>query len=81
MVKIDGTLIQALPSSVENRQYVRGLIERAHHLGIVALAEWVDDEATARLLARWGLDGFEGAAAGPPAVDAAEAPLAAARRA
>jgi EAL domain-containing protein (putative c-di-GMP-specific phosphodiesterase class I) len=32
----------------------------AHHVGITAAAEWVDDEATADLLTAWGIDYMQG---------------------
>jgi EAL domain-containing protein (putative c-di-GMP-specific phosphodiesterase class I) len=69
MVKIDGALVQALPVSVENRHYLRSLIELAHHLGIMVIAEGVDDEATSRLLAAWGADGLQGRAVGTPVME------------
>jgi EAL domain-containing protein (putative c-di-GMP-specific phosphodiesterase class I) len=65
MVRIDGALIHALPSSIEIRHHVRSFVDLAHHLGIVAVADAVDDEATARLLAGWGVDCLQGAVAGP----------------
>jgi EAL domain-containing protein (putative c-di-GMP-specific phosphodiesterase class I) len=66
MLKIDGAFIQALPSGIEYRQHVRSLIDLAHHFGIIAVAEGVDDGATARLLAAWGIDCLQGAACGAP---------------
>ena len=66
MLKIDGAFIQALPSGIEVRQHVRSLIDLAHHFGIVAVADGVDDEATARLLTAWGVDCLQGKACGAP---------------
>jgi EAL domain-containing protein (putative c-di-GMP-specific phosphodiesterase class I) len=66
LLKIDGVLIQPLKRSTDDRLTVRTLIDRAQHLGIATAAEWVDDEATARLLAAWGLDYLQGGLFGEP---------------
>jgi EAL domain-containing protein (putative c-di-GMP-specific phosphodiesterase class I) len=60
LLKIDGVFIQTLKRSTDDRLYVRTLIDMAQHLGIATAAEWVDDEATARLLAAWGVDYLQG---------------------
>jgi EAL domain-containing protein (putative c-di-GMP-specific phosphodiesterase class I) len=64
LLKIDGVFVQTLKRSTDDRLFVRTLIDRAHHFGIAVAAEWVDDEATARLLASWGVDYVEGACFG-----------------
>ncbi|WP_134500089.1 GGDEF domain-containing protein [Microvirga pakistanensis] len=66
MLKIDGVYVQPLKRSTEDRLFVRGLVDRAQNMGIALAAEWVDDEATARLLAAWGVDYLEGALFGEP---------------
>ena len=66
LLTIDGTFIQPLKRSTDDRLFVRTLIDRAQHLGIAIAAEWVDDEATARLLASWGADYLQGALFGEP---------------
>ena len=66
LLKIDGVFIQTLKRSTDDRLFVRTLIDRAHHFGIAVAAEWVDDEAAARLLAAWGVDYVEGAPFGGP---------------
>jgi len=66
MLKIDGVFIQPLKRSTEDRLFVRALVDRAQNMGIAVAAEWVDDEATARLLAAWGVDYLEGALFGEP---------------
>jgi EAL domain-containing protein (putative c-di-GMP-specific phosphodiesterase class I) len=76
-LKIDGVFIQTLKRSTDDRLFVRTLIDRAHHVGIAVAAEWVDDEATARLLASWGVDYLEGACFGEP--ERASQPLGQAR--
>ncbi|MBM6580128.1 GGDEF domain-containing protein [Microvirga sp. BT689] len=66
LLKIDGVFIQPLKRSTDDRLQVRTLIDRAQHMGIATAAEWVDDEATARLLAAWGVDYLEGNLFGEP---------------
>jgi EAL domain-containing protein (putative c-di-GMP-specific phosphodiesterase class I) len=66
LLKIDGIFIQPLKRSTDDRLMVRTLIDRAQHLGIATAAEWVDDEATARLLAGWGVDLLQGGLFGEP---------------
>lgn len=61
LLKIDGVFIQPLKRSTDDRLFVRALVDRAQNLGIAIAAEWVDDEATARMLASWGVDYLEGA--------------------
>ena len=60
LLKIDGVFIQPLKRSTDDRLYVRTLVDTAQHLGIATAAEWVDDEATARLLTAWGVDYLQG---------------------
>jgi EAL domain-containing protein (putative c-di-GMP-specific phosphodiesterase class I) len=66
LLKIDGVFIQPLKRSTDDRLTVRTLIDRAQHLGIATAAEWVDDEATARLLTAWGVDYLQGRLFGEP---------------
>jgi EAL domain-containing protein (putative c-di-GMP-specific phosphodiesterase class I) len=66
LITIDGVFIQTLKRSTDDRLFVRTLIDRAHHLGIAIAAEWVDDEATARLLAAFGVDYLQGSLFGEP---------------
>lgn len=66
LLKIDGVFIQPLKRSTDDRLAVRTLIDRAQHLGIATAAEWVDDEANARLLAAWGVDYLQGGLFGEP---------------
>ncbi|NBJ09712.1 EAL domain-containing protein [Microvirga arsenatis] len=68
LLKIDGVFIQPLQRSTDDRLHVRTLVDRAQHLGIATAAEWVDDEATARMLAGWGVDYLQGALFGEPEV-------------
>jgi diguanylate cyclase (GGDEF)-like protein len=60
MLKIDGSFIEALPSSPEDQIFVRRLIELARDLEIETVAEFVQDEETADMLADWGIDYVQG---------------------
>ena len=64
ILRIDGALTQTLARSTDDRLLVRRLVDLGQHLGTATLAEWVDDEATGRLLADWGVDYIEGSLAG-----------------
>ena len=69
IVKIDGAFVQTLATSVDDRFFVRTLAALARHLGIITVAEWVEDAESARLLRDWGVDYLQGHYVGP-----AEAP-------
>ena len=75
LLKIDGVFIQPLKRSTDDRLHVRTLVDRAQHMGIATAAEWVDDEATARLLAAWGVDYLQGGLFGEPEALAQPSPL------
>ncbi|MGO4706947.1 EAL domain-containing protein [Microvirga sp. 2MCAF38] len=60
LATIDGRFIQTLHRSPDDRLFVRKLIEQAHSCGIAIIAEWVADQATADLLAEWGVDYLQG---------------------
>ena len=66
IVKIDGAFIQNLSRSPDDRFFVRTLVDLAHHLGIATVAEWVEDEETARRLHAWGVDYLQGDHCGRP---------------
>jgi diguanylate cyclase (GGDEF)-like protein len=66
ILKIDGAFVQNLARSPDDRFFVRTLIDLAHHLGIATVAEWVEDEETACLLAEWGIDYLQGDHCGVP---------------
>lgn len=71
LVKIDGAFVQNLPRSPDDRFFVRTLVDLAQHLGITTVAEWVEDEESARLLASWGVDFLQGDHCGRPQLVAA----------
>jgi EAL domain-containing protein (putative c-di-GMP-specific phosphodiesterase class I) len=60
IVKIDGSFVQNLRRSADDRAFVRSLIELARALGLKTVAEWVQDEQSAALLAEWGCDYLQG---------------------
>ncbi|HEX2510187.1 MAG TPA: EAL domain-containing protein [Microvirga sp.] len=72
LLKIDGALVGNLPRSTDDRLLVHRLVDLAHHLGLGTVAEWVDDEPKARLLADWGVDYIEGPLCGRAIVPAHE---------
>jgi diguanylate cyclase (GGDEF)-like protein len=64
LVKIDGAFVQNMARSSDDRFFVRTLIDLARHLELKIVAEWVQDEETARQLAAWGCDFLQGAHVG-----------------
>jgi diguanylate cyclase (GGDEF)-like protein len=68
MLKIDGAFVQNLARSPDDRFFVRTLIDLAHHLSIPTVAEWVEDEESAQMLADWGVDYLQGDHCGRPEV-------------
>jgi EAL domain-containing protein (putative c-di-GMP-specific phosphodiesterase class I) len=64
IIKIDGAYVQNLMRSEDDRAFVLTLIELAKRLGLKTVAEWVQDESAAKLLADWGCDYLQGALVG-----------------
>jgi EAL domain-containing protein (putative c-di-GMP-specific phosphodiesterase class I) len=60
LVKIDGAFVQNLSRSVDDRFFVRTLVDLARHVGIPVVAEWVEDEETAKILRDWGVEYLQG---------------------
>ena len=60
IVKIDGAFVQNLAHSGDDRAFVQTLLDLARRLGIETVAEWVQDEESARLLSSWGCDYIQG---------------------
>jgi diguanylate cyclase (GGDEF)-like protein len=60
IVKIDGAFVQNIVRSADDRAFVQTLIDLAHRLGIKTVAEWVQDEESAKLLQSWGCDYIQG---------------------
>ncbi len=72
MVKIDGAFVQNLSRSVDDKFFVRTLVDLARHVGIPIVAEWVEDEETANILREWGVEYLQGDYFGPAAVPEAD---------
>jgi diguanylate cyclase (GGDEF)-like protein len=64
MVKIDGAFVQNMLRSDDDRAFVRTLVELGQRLKLATVAEWVQDEGTAKLLEQWGCDYLQGALVG-----------------
>jgi EAL domain-containing protein (putative c-di-GMP-specific phosphodiesterase class I) len=69
ILKIDGTFVQNLMRSEDDRAFVQALVDLARRLGLKSVAEWVQDEAAARLLAEWGCDYLQGGLIGRAAIE------------
>jgi diguanylate cyclase (GGDEF)-like protein len=64
IVKIDGAFVRNIVKSEDDRAFVQTMIDLAHRLGLKTVAEWVQDEEAAALLAGWGCDYLQGALIG-----------------
>jgi EAL domain-containing protein (putative c-di-GMP-specific phosphodiesterase class I) len=60
----DGAFMKNLKQSEDDRAFVCTLIDLARRLGIKTVAEGVQDEAAASMLAEWGCDYLQGALVG-----------------
>jgi diguanylate cyclase (GGDEF)-like protein len=69
IVKIDGAYVQNLTRSEDDRSFVRTLIELGQRLGIETVAEWVQDEQAAEILASWGCHYLQGALIGRATIE------------
>jgi diguanylate cyclase (GGDEF)-like protein len=69
LVKIDGVFVQNLMHSEDDRAFVHTLIDLGRRLGLETVAEWVQDEASAAMLAEWGCDYLQGVLVGLASAD------------
>lgn len=69
IMKIDGAYVQNLMRSEDDRAFVQTLIELSRRLGLKTVAEWVQDESAATMLADWGCDYLQGALVGLASMD------------
>lgn len=60
MIKIDGAFVQNLTRSEDDRTFVRVMLDLARGLKLKTVAEWVQDEQSAAILAAWGCDYLQG---------------------
>ena len=65
-LKIDGDFIRNMPASKADQLTVKAIVQIAHGLGKRTVAEFVGDEATLRLLGRYGVDYAQGYFIGKP---------------
>lgn len=59
-LKLDRSFLSQLPGHTQDAAIVRSVIELAHHLGLVVVAEGVETEAQARWLRSNGCDALQG---------------------
>ncbi len=69
MIKIDGAFVEKLARSEDDRTFVRTMIELARGLKLKTVAEWVQDEETAAILAAGGCDYLQGEYVGRAALE------------
>ena len=74
IVKIDGAFVQNIVKSEDDRAFVRTMIDLARRLKLKTVAEWVQDEEAAKLLADWGCDYLQGALTGLATIERPWAP-------
>jgi diguanylate cyclase (GGDEF)-like protein/PAS domain S-box-containing protein len=66
-LKIDGDFIRQLPATKADQLTVKAIVQIAHGLGKRTVAEFVGDEATLKMLGRFGVDFAQGYHTGRPA--------------
>jgi diguanylate cyclase (GGDEF)-like protein len=64
IVKIDGAFVQNMLRSEDDRAFVHTLVDLGQRLKLSTVAEWVQDEQTAKMLEAWGCDYVQGALVG-----------------
>jgi diguanylate cyclase (GGDEF)-like protein len=64
IIKIDGAFVQNIMKSSDDRAFVHTMIDLGRRLGLKTVAEWVQDEAAAKLLAGLHCDYLQGALIG-----------------
>ena len=65
-LKIDISLVRGLEADARGAALMRAIIDMAHHLDLVTVAEGIEDPATRTLLARMGCDFGQGHHLGEP---------------
>ena len=69
ILKIDGAFVQNLMRTEDDRAFVQALVDLARRLGLKTVAEWVQDEDSAKLLTEWGCDYLQGALIGLASIE------------
>jgi diguanylate cyclase (GGDEF)-like protein len=72
LIKIDGSFIRDMPNSDADQLTVQAIVQIARGLGKTTIAEFVQDDVTAKMLHEYGVDMAQGYHLGRP-VDIAEA--------
>lgn len=67
-VKIDGSFVRQIAADERDRIMVEHINDMAHQFGLKTVAEFVEDEATAKMLAEIGVDYAQGNYYGSPAL-------------
>jgi PAS domain S-box-containing protein len=65
-LKIDTSFVSSLASSREDQAMVRAIVAIARELGMLTVAEGIEDDATLSLLRDYGVDYVQGFLIGPP---------------
>ncbi|HEV2014286.1 MAG TPA: EAL domain-containing protein [Candidatus Dormibacteraeota bacterium] len=73
-IKIDKSFVQDMTTNGDQATIVRSTIDLGHNLGLIVVAEGVEDEATYRLLIDYGCDLIQGYHLGRPTTAAALGP-------
>ena len=66
-IKIDGMFVRKLRSDITDRTIVRSINDVAHSLGLITVAEFVEDAESAEILTEIGVDFAQGFGIGRPA--------------
>lgn len=69
MVKIAGVFLKNLPENPDDQAFVTALVALGRHFDMQIVAEWVEDEASAKVLAGLGVDMIQGLLVGPATPD------------
>ena len=67
IIKIDGSMVKDLSGAVHKQTFVRMIVDLARTFGVETVAEMVNSEADAALMARMGVTYFQGYMFGMPA--------------
>jgi len=66
VIKIDGAFVRDMPSSDADQLTVQAIVQIAHGLGKTTIAEFVQDDATTKMLREFGVDMAQGFHLGEP---------------
>ena len=69
MVKIAGVFLKNLPEDSDDQAFVKALVTLGRQFEMQIVAEWVEDEPSAKVLAELGVDMIQGLLVGPATPD------------